>query len=286
MDQEALEKEIEADIAAGRQPCAVLATFGAAANQPYQCDNLGALRQICDKHRLWLHAEGSSLVLAASPLSSTLVGTVFDFPHSISVEPFQWFSFPHIPHLSPSAMSSPLASSLHVLPAMPSQPHSLSMGMTFVRSSKTHTFHLRHLLPPALPVSPADFHAQFLLWFYFLADHFPDSNVDEATRKMLCSPIARPSDKPDTKKPVHTFMGSPLSGSSPVRTPISQPSSLPPVDPMAAATAVVPSPSWITLPNSNRAPGTCVPIPSLLHMHSAHCCLCLMFTFSSHSVQR
>ena len=42
-DLEVLAAEIESDKAAGRLPCAVLATFGTSPDQPYQCDNLAGV---------------------------------------------------------------------------------------------------------------------------------------------------------------------------------------------------------------------------------------------------
>jgi hypothetical protein len=65
MDLDVLEREVQADKAKGCLPVAVLATYGADLHQacPYQLDNLVEVRKLCDRHGLWLHAEGTSTLL-------------------------------------------------------------------------------------------------------------------------------------------------------------------------------------------------------------------------------
>ena len=46
-----------------REKSDLLATFGAEANRPYQCDNLAALRRVCDRHGVWLHVGPDQLAL-------------------------------------------------------------------------------------------------------------------------------------------------------------------------------------------------------------------------------
>lgn len=96
IDLAVLEREIIQDKAKGQLPCCVVATVGANLHQasPYQCDNLEELRKICDGHGLWLHSEGSSLLLAASHSATTMqpVNSLFECCDSICTEPLGWFN--------------------------------------------------------------------------------------------------------------------------------------------------------------------------------------------------
>lgn len=65
MDAQALEAAIAADIAAGRKPCAVVATTGTTTTTAV--DPLAAIGAICRRHGLWLHVDsamaGSAMIL-------------------------------------------------------------------------------------------------------------------------------------------------------------------------------------------------------------------------------
>ncbi len=65
MDPVALEAEIRADLAAGRKPCAVVATTGTTATTAM--DPVGAVAEIARAHGLWLHVDaamaGSAMIL-------------------------------------------------------------------------------------------------------------------------------------------------------------------------------------------------------------------------------
>jgi len=185
MDMEALEREIERDKEEGRLPCAVLATVGTTADRPFQSDQIQQLRQLCDRHSLWLHVEGSNLVLAAalSAASSTNAGALaqlsapFEVANSICADPLEWFQL---------------------------RATGLSLGLSFVRSSKSHSHHQRHLIPPAIPLSHRDFAAMFTLWYDILAhDPLPSSSPTPA-KPLVAGP---------------TFLGSKIHGGSEQLTP-------------------------------------------------------------------
>ena len=85
MDLRTLEQEIERDQSKGRLPCVVIAS---------PTDNLQKIRQICDRHGLWLHIEGgsSSLLLAAATTLPKTTRIMMQCADSISCQPFEWFN--------------------------------------------------------------------------------------------------------------------------------------------------------------------------------------------------
>lgn len=117
MDVDALAAMLERDIATGHTPVAVVGTLGsdvaaasalggggvgggaAAAAALYQMDDIAALGALARKYDLWLHVEGSALMLAALPPSSdaappralAAARSVFDHAHSVSTEVLGWF---------------------------------------------------------------------------------------------------------------------------------------------------------------------------------------------------
>ncbi|HVK16637.1 MAG TPA: pyridoxal-dependent decarboxylase [Fimbriiglobus sp.] len=65
MRPDALEQSVRADLAAGRRPCAVVATSGTTASTAL--DPIGAITGVAGRHRLWLHVDaamaGSAMIL-------------------------------------------------------------------------------------------------------------------------------------------------------------------------------------------------------------------------------
>jgi len=44
------------------------------------------------------------------------------------------------------------------------------LSVTLLRSSKSHSFHSRHLIPPESPCTQAEFTQLFMLWYQFVAN--------------------------------------------------------------------------------------------------------------------
>jgi hypothetical protein len=82
-------------------------------------------------------------MLAAAPqgVAPAVVTAAFEYANSLVLQPLDWLGLRHTSEL----------------------------GLTLVRSSKTHTHHHRHLIPPPSPMSHSDFSAMFVLWYHLLA---------------------------------------------------------------------------------------------------------------------
>lgn len=65
MSVEALEKAIQADLAAGRRPCAVVASCGTTATTAF--DPVARIAELAERHKLWLHVDaamaGTAMIL-------------------------------------------------------------------------------------------------------------------------------------------------------------------------------------------------------------------------------
>jgi aromatic-L-amino-acid/L-tryptophan decarboxylase len=57
MDPAALTRLVEADLAAGRRPCAVVATSGSTATTAF--DPVDAIAEVCERHGIWLHVDAA-----------------------------------------------------------------------------------------------------------------------------------------------------------------------------------------------------------------------------------
>eukprot|EP00808_Paulinella_micropora_P031347 g39992.t1 len=182
MDLEALEQEIQRDEQAGRLPCGIIATIGADIHQgkPFQCDDLVALRRVCDRHnRMWLHAEGGNVLQSALP--DAAVPSPFKYADSISCQPLSWYG---------------------------QHPPSGAMGLTFLRVDQSGT----DSGPPETPGMVFDslsesFSSIFMLWYQlisrppsFLAEQlasqkalvkqFRDAFAEQKAVHVLCGPNA------------------------------------------------------------------------------------------------
>jgi len=84
LDCETLQENIARDVEKGALPCVVFAKFS---------DDLESLKQICDKHSLWLHVEGDStdLLLASAGNVPTSIEKALQYADSITCRPVEWF---------------------------------------------------------------------------------------------------------------------------------------------------------------------------------------------------
>jgi hypothetical protein len=148
MDVDALEREVESDKAKGRLPCAVLATIGADRDRAYQLDDMRALRKVCDRHGLWLHGEGTSLLLATStsPATPSFAKALFDCADSLCCQPLAWFDVRG------------------------------ALGVTFTRAAAQHA---QYLAPPE-PTTHERFTTLFLLWHQLVCGGGPTTTTAAA----------------------------------------------------------------------------------------------------------
>lgn len=92
MKVSALEAAIEADIAAGITPMAVIASAGTTLTGAV--DPLREIARICRKHNIWMHVDGAYGVPAAG---TTVVGDLFDgidMADSVTIDAHKWLFVP------------------------------------------------------------------------------------------------------------------------------------------------------------------------------------------------
>jgi aromatic-L-amino-acid decarboxylase len=93
MDVAALDAQVRADIAQGFRPFAVIATVGSVTCGAV--DDLGAIREVADRHGLWLHVDGA--FGAAARLSPVLAPRLagIDRADSLAFDFHKWFHVPY-----------------------------------------------------------------------------------------------------------------------------------------------------------------------------------------------
>jgi glutamate/tyrosine decarboxylase-like PLP-dependent enzyme len=90
MDVRALQAAIDADVAAGRKPMAVVATAGT--TNTGAVDPLEPIAAVCRQHDLWLHVDGAYGALAAMASPDRLPGLAL--ADSLSLDPHKWLYQP------------------------------------------------------------------------------------------------------------------------------------------------------------------------------------------------
>lgn len=90
MDVRSLEEVIRADVSAGRQPLAVVATAGTV--NTGAIDPLLQIRAVCDRFDLWLHVDGAYGALAAAATPEKFAG--LGQADSISLDAHKWLYQP------------------------------------------------------------------------------------------------------------------------------------------------------------------------------------------------
>jgi hypothetical protein len=101
-------------------------------------DDLESIRKVCDRHQMWLHAEGSSLLLAAATSSPPFVYSLFETADSVVASPLEWYDV-----------------------------ESSALAVTFIHKSSDPHAQSAAGGPSeiGLPVAREDFSALFLLWY-------------------------------------------------------------------------------------------------------------------------
>ena len=90
MDVRELQAAIEADVAAGRKPIAVVATAGTTSTGAV--DPLESIAAVSQQHGLWLHIDGAYGALAAMASPDRVPGLAF--ADSLSLDPHKWLYQP------------------------------------------------------------------------------------------------------------------------------------------------------------------------------------------------
>jgi aromatic-L-amino-acid/L-tryptophan decarboxylase len=90
MRMDLLESAIQADVAAGKKPIAVVATAGTVATG--SIDRLDAIADICSKYGLWMHVDGAYGALAAMAAPEKFSG--IERADSITLDPHKWLYQP------------------------------------------------------------------------------------------------------------------------------------------------------------------------------------------------
>jgi glutamate/tyrosine decarboxylase-like PLP-dependent enzyme len=92
LDPRLLEQQLHADRSAGHRPFCVVATAGT--TNSGAIDDLEALADICEKHRLWLHLDGA--YGAAAIFSDKHRGLVagIERTDSVTIDPHKWLAMP------------------------------------------------------------------------------------------------------------------------------------------------------------------------------------------------
>jgi glutamate/tyrosine decarboxylase-like PLP-dependent enzyme len=90
MDVRALQSAIEADVAAGRKPLAIVATAGTV--NTGAVDPLESIAAVSRQHDLWLHIDGAYGALAAMAVPERLRGLAL--ADSLSLDPHKWLYQP------------------------------------------------------------------------------------------------------------------------------------------------------------------------------------------------
>jgi glutamate/tyrosine decarboxylase-like PLP-dependent enzyme len=92
LDPAALKKQIEQDMATGFKPFAVIGTAGT--TNSGAVDDLNALADICEKHRLWFHVDGAYGAAATfSDQHRDLVAGI-ERADSVTIDPHKWLAMP------------------------------------------------------------------------------------------------------------------------------------------------------------------------------------------------
>jgi aromatic-L-amino-acid/L-tryptophan decarboxylase len=92
MDPEALERDIVADIAAGRRPIAIVATVGTTSTT--SIDPVARIAEVAKKHGVWLHVDAAYAGVAAIlPEFASMMDGV-DRADSLVVNPHKWMFIP------------------------------------------------------------------------------------------------------------------------------------------------------------------------------------------------
>lgn len=88
MRPEALESAVRADLAAGRKPCAVVATTGTTATTAM--DPIAAIARVCAAHRLWLHVDAAMAGTAMLLPECRPLWAGIEAADSMVVNPHKW----------------------------------------------------------------------------------------------------------------------------------------------------------------------------------------------------
>lgn len=92
MRVDALRAQVEADIAAGMKPLAVVATLGTTSSTAV--DPIAAIAEVCERHAMWLHADAAyGGVLALLPERRAMFAGL-DRADSLVVNPHKWLFTP------------------------------------------------------------------------------------------------------------------------------------------------------------------------------------------------
>jgi glutamate/tyrosine decarboxylase-like PLP-dependent enzyme len=92
LDPEALERQIQQDLAAGFNPFAVVGTAGT--TNSGAVDDLNALADICEKHGLWLHVDGAYGAAAAFSDKHYEIVAGIERADSVTIDPHKWLAMP------------------------------------------------------------------------------------------------------------------------------------------------------------------------------------------------
>ncbi|WP_267242585.1 pyridoxal phosphate-dependent decarboxylase family protein [Streptomyces sp. PR69] len=93
LDPRALAARLEADLAAGLRPFAVVATLGTTGTGAI--DPLAELAGICRRHRLWLHADGAHGAAVALTDRGRELRRALGLADSLTIDPHKWLFQPY-----------------------------------------------------------------------------------------------------------------------------------------------------------------------------------------------
>src|SRR3954454_4364521 len=118
MDPLALEQTIQQDVSSGFRPFAVIGTAGT--TNSGAVDDLNALADICERHRLWLHVDGAYGAAAVfSDQHHELVAGI-ERAYSVTIDPHKWLAMPFAAGVVLTRNSSMLQTTFGVsTPSMP-----------------------------------------------------------------------------------------------------------------------------------------------------------------------
>jgi len=92
----------------------VVATLGARVNSSgYQCDDIKALRRMCDVHSMSLILEGSCMLLCAIPEAGVWFKTAFECADAVVLQPLTWLRHGSSPSLAITLSKSSLSVDAH-----------------------------------------------------------------------------------------------------------------------------------------------------------------------------